>query len=373
LIQHAQDARPYALLAAVATANLLLLVRFLVGRSPRLGFWWVATAFLVVATHYYGIFFLAGQGLALLILRPEPLRSWLPAGIAAGAMTGALVLAAVGRASGDFGARYVFGITAMPGVVWSLLTGYTLMPTSEDLHLLGGTRAVLPYLPIALATVPAFLVVAVAGLHGMRREGRVVLLASFAVALLAPFAYRLAAGVGVHPRYFAAAVAPVLIVIGTGMALDRSARGVATLVLLAITSWATYLHLRDTAHGREDLRAAGQWLDANVPPDEEILVTSAEMEVLARFTWPDRRFRRYPESRSLVDPAQVPQLVAGFPIADRSRAIFLVGRAWITDRDGVLQSALADAYPACPGTDVRGIRIHCFQPPAAATVTAASR
>ncbi|MCC6849262.1 MAG: glycosyltransferase family 39 protein [Deltaproteobacteria bacterium] len=373
LIQHAQDARPYALLAAVATANLLLLVRFLVRRSPRLGFWWAASAFAVVATHYYGIFFLAGQGLALLILRPEPVRSWLPAGIVTGASCGALVLAAVGRASGDFGASYVFGITAIPGVVWSLLTGYTLMPTSEDLHAFGGTRAALPYLPVALATLPAFALVAAEGLRTMRREGRVLLLASFTVALSAPFAYRLAAGVGVHPRYFAAAIAPTLVVIGAGMVFDRSARGLATVVVLVVLSAATFLHLRDTAHGREDLRAAGRWLDTNVPFDEEILVTSAEMEVLARFTWPDRKFRRYPASGGLIDPARVPELVAAFPVAGRARAIFLVGRAWVTDRDGALQAALAGAYPSCPGVEVRGIRILCFQPRSTATVAAADR
>ncbi|MCC6763998.1 MAG: glycosyltransferase family 39 protein [Deltaproteobacteria bacterium] len=372
LIQHAQDARPYALLAAVATANLLILVRFLVGRSPRLGFWWVASAFVVVATHYYGIFFLAGQGLALLILRPAPVRGWLPAGVVAAGLCGALVLTAVGRASGDFGARYVFGITAMPGVVWSLLTGYALMPTSEDLHALGGTRAMLPYLPVALPTLPAFALVAAAGLRTMRREGRVLLLAIFTVALCAPFAYRLAAGVGVHPRYFAAAIAPVVVVTGAGMVLDRSARGIATAVLLVIMSAATFLHLWDTTHGREDLRAAGRWLDANVPPDEEILVTSSEMEVLARFTWPGRKFRRYPDGRGLVDPARVRALVEAFPMADRARAIYLVGRAWVTDRDGALQAALVDAYPSCPGIDVRGIRIYCFRPRSTATANVAA-
>lgn len=371
LVQHAQDARPYAPLAAIATANLLLLMRFLTGRAPRLGFWWVVTGIGVVATHFFGIFFLAGEGLALLILRPQPIRSWLPAGLVAGALSGGLVLLALGRAPRNFSAEYVFGITAMPGVIWSLLTGYTLMPTSEELHMLG-PRAVLPSLPIAIATLPAFGIAATAGIRALRSEARVVLLASFGVALLAPFGYRLAAGAGVHPRYFAAAVAPVLIVTGVGMTVDRlrGVHGVAAVVLALVMSWATFLHLHDTTHGREDLRAAGRWLDANVPPNEEILVTSVEMEALARFTWPNRRFRLYPDDRGPVAPDRIPELVERFPFDDRPRSIFLVGRSWLTDRDGKLQAALTASYRACPGTDVRGIRIYCFEPRSTAVAAA---
>jgi mannosyltransferase len=363
LVQHAQDARPYALLSAFAVADLLLLIRFVMGRSPRLGVWWVVLAFAVVATHFYGIFFLAGQGLALLILRPQPIRSWLPAAAVAGLLCGGTVVAAALRASGAFAGQYVFGVTAVPGVVWSLLAGYTLMPTSEELHELG-SRAVLPHLPLALAALPAFLVVTLAGLRRLDARGRAVLLASFGVALLVPFFYRAAAGAGVHPRYFAAAVAPLLMLTAIGMAPHepKSARGVATLVLGVVMLVATALHLRDTGHGREDVLAAGKWLDAHVPNDEEILVTSGEMEHLASFHWPKRRFRLYPPERSAIPAARVASLAEHLPFPGEGRAIFLVGRAWLTDPDGRLQTALAERYPPCPGTEVYGIRILCFRP-----------
>jgi 4-amino-4-deoxy-L-arabinose transferase-like glycosyltransferase len=362
LIQHAQDARPYALLATFATTDLLLLVRFVQGRSARLGVLWVACAFAVVATHYYGIFFLAGQGLALLILRPLPLRSWLPAGVVAGALCAVLVLSALHHAQGVFAGQYVFGLSAMPGVVWSMLTGYTLMPTSEELHSLG-PRAVLPFLPIALAALPAFLVVTWAGLRQIGSAGRVVLVTTFAVALVAPFVYRLAAGAGVHPRYFAAAIAPILVVTAVGMTPHdwRSGRGAASIVLVLAMLYASFLHLRDTAHGREDIRGAGQWLEANVPEDEEILITSTEMEILARFHWPNRRFRLYPSDKGTVTPTEIPEAVADLPFDDRSRSIFIVGRAWLSDPDGKLQTALADRYSTCSNVNLPGIRIHCYQ------------
>ncbi len=371
LIQHAQDARPYALLSALALAHLLLLARFVVGRSPRLGFWWASLALAVVATHYYGIFFLAGQGLALLLLWRRPLSTWLPAGLVTGVCCGVLVLAAARNASGAFAGEYVFGVTAVPGVIWSMLTGYTLLPTSEQLHALGPS-AILPDLPVALAALPAFAIVALAGLRALDVPGRIVVLSTFCTALLLPFLYRLAAGAGVHPRYFAAAMGPLLIVMAIGMSLDRSrlARTASTVVLTLVMVYATVLHLRDTGHGREDVAAAGRWLDANVPPDEEILITSNEMEVLARFHWPNRRFRSFPAGKGVVTADRIPALVEEFPFPGGRRSIFVVGRAWLTDPEGRLQTALTERYAECPGTDVDGIRIHCFQPAAGSAMAA---
>ena len=51
-------------------------------------------------------------------------------------------------------------------------------------------------------------------------------------------------------------------------------RTLAAGVLGIVMLYATLLHLRDTAHGREDVAAAGAWLDANVPATEEILVSN---------------------------------------------------------------------------------------------------
>jgi uncharacterized membrane protein len=374
LIQHGQDARPYAMLAAFAVADFLVLLRFVTGRTRRLGVLWVALAVAVIETHYYGIFFLAGQGLALLLLRPQPLRSWLPAGAVAGGLCAAAVLAAARKASGIFAGQYVLGITALPGVVWSMLTGYTLMPTSEALHALG-PRAILPDLPLALLAAPAFALVAWYALRRLDARARITILVTFGVALLLPFAYRLVAGAGVHPRYFAAAFAPLAVFVATGMAPDepRTPRGVATIVLALVMLYATALHLSDPAHGREDVIAAGRWLDANVPADEEILITSVEMEHLARFHWPQRRFRLFPSQHRALDPAEIPAVADAMPFATPERAIFMVGRAWISDPDGELQKELAERYPACPGTDVRGIRILCFRPQDDTTVARARR
>jgi hypothetical protein len=136
---------------------------------------------------------------------------------------------------------------------------------------------------------------------------------------------------------------------------------------------ATVLHLADPAHGREDVIAAGRWLDANVPPDEEILITSTEMEHLARFHWPQRHFRLFPTERGAITPDEVANVADSLPFTTPERSIFIVGRAWLSDPDGRLQKELAERYQSCPGADVRGIRILCFKPQPQTTTVARVR
>lgn len=371
LVQHAQDARPYALLAAVGAAHLLVLLRFVAGRTSRLDVIWVLGAVAVIGTHYYGIFFLFGQGLALLALHARPLRSWLPAGSVAGLVCAAAVAGAAVATPGQFGGEYTLGPTALPGVVWSLLTGYTLLPTSEALHEIG-IRAIIPDLPFALVTLPAFVVIVVAGLRATEHRVRTVLVVTFLTTLVCPFVVRVVGGVGIHPRYFAAAFAPFILVLAAGVAQagGRDVRTAAAVGLTVVMTIAMMLHLHNTSHGREDVAAAGQWLDANVPPGEEILVTSGEMAVLARFHWPNRRFRLYPDRGDTPIPSDtVGDIADALPFPGRDRAIFIFGRAWLTDPTGAFQTRLSQRYPGCGGTEVSGIRILCLRPREAAVAT----
>ena len=371
LVQHAQDARPYALLAAVGTAHLLVLLRFVAGRSTRLDALWVLGAVAVIGTHYYGIFFLFGQGLALLLLHPQPIRSWLPAGAVAGLLCVSVVAGAALATPGQFAGEYTLGPAALPGVVWSLMTGYTLLPTSEALHEIG-IRAIIPDLPFALVTLPAFVVIVVAGLRAIEPRTRIVLVVTFLTALLSPFAVRAFAGAGIHPRYFAAAFAPFMLVLAAGVAQGegRDLRTVSAVALTVVMTVAMMLHLHNTSHGREDVVAAGRWLDANVPPDEEILVTSGEMAVLARFHWPNRRFRLYPDRGDTAIPTDaISDMADALPFAGRDHAIFIFGRAWLTDPTGAFQTTLSQRYPGCGGTEVSGIRILCLRPRADAVAS----
>lgn len=192
----------------------------------------------------------------------------------------------------------------------------------------------------------------------MEPTTRAVLLIPLVTLFAAPFAAQLVLGVAVNPRYFIAVVPGLFIWLAAGAA-QRPIAGWLLAVVLAI---GLLQHLADPAHGREDIRAATHWLDEHVPREEEILVTSSEMEFLARFHWPERPWRLWPPARVVADPGNAVRLAADFPPpAAGSRRIFLLGREWLTDPTGALVRAVQARYRECPGTSVRGIRILCFE------------
>ena len=87
------------------------------------------------------------------------------------------------------------------------------------------------------------------------------------------------------------------------------------MTLTVVMLIASILHLADPSHGREQVYAAGKWLDANIPIGEEILVTSEEMAILARFHWPNRLFTAYPYRRTMVGRANADQVAADLPFS----------------------------------------------------------
>lgn len=362
LIHHGQEARMYALVGALAAGQLLLLARFVTGRTRRLGTAFVLTAAALVGTHYYGVFLVAAEMLVLLILHPRPLVSWLPAWCASGlAIVGSLLLAAL-LATHRTGGTYQPGLEALPGIVWSLLSGYALLPGSAALHR-DGARAALLYLPLALPGLAALAVTAAIGVHAAERRARLVLLTTLGVTLLGPAAVGLVMpGVGMNPRYAVAGMPALLVTLGIGAAASHGRRVamLAATALGAIMLVGSALHVAQPLDGREDIRAAGRWLNAHVPVDEQILVTSRDMETVATFHWPARRFQLYPGPHTTVGPANLPAIADGLPFGDAERVFYLLGRAWDSDPGDLLPPALAERYGTCPGTEVEGIRILCF-------------
>lgn len=98
-------------------------------------------------------------------------------------------------------------------------------------------------------------------------------------------------------------------------------------------------------------------------PGEEILVTSNELAYLAAFHWPTRRFRVYPDRRTVMGAENVGMVAAGLPFTNGDRVIYLIGRAWASDPAGALPPVLLERYPSCPGAEVRGIQMLCLVRP----------
>lgn len=363
LLHHAQEARMYPLLSALAAASLLLLARYLRGRVSGLGATFIIVNLLLLATHYYSMFFVGAVLLVLLLRHRRPWSSWLPAGAISALFVLGLMLLAVLVAGHTSGAVYKTGFLAFPGVIWSMLSGYTLMPSPAELHV-EGVRAVLPFLPVALlCAVPACLL-AVSGVRALDSDARLVLLTTFLIPVLAPFMVSLVfPGVSINPRYAMPAAPAMLALFGIAIARGYQAHftiRLSSLILIAVMATGTVRHLITPGHGREDIRAAGKWLDAHVPTDEPVVVTSFEMQLLAAIRWPDRKFVLYPDRNTIATRKNAAALASALPRTAPGRTVYLFGRSWLSDPGNALRDDLVKDYKQCPGLEARGIRILCL-------------
>lgn len=364
LLQHAQDARMYALMGALAAANTLLLSRLLTGQSQKLGGAFFLVNLALLATHYYGVIFVGAEVLALLVVAPGRWRSWVTATVASSVLVLGPLLCAKFLATPTAGGSYEMGLLALPGLIWSLISGYTLLPSSAELHA-QGVRSVIAYLPIAIPGLVAVLILFGATVRSMSTKSLLMLTILIAVIVLGPFAVGLLFPVGINPRYAMAGVPALLVLLAAGspVASGQWVRAAAAAVLMVVLLIASTWQLADPGHGREDVYAVGKWLDVNVPKEEEILVGSEELAILVRFHWPDRRFRVYPPRRVMVGRANAEQVADELPVSSLSaRTIYLYGREWLYDPNGELLKVLKNRPYACPGTDVRGIRVLCVPP-----------
>src|SRR5262249_37857110 len=119
LVQHGQEARMYGLVTLGAAANLASLAAWLHGTPPRLGLGFVASGLVLAGSHYYTVFFLGGEVLALIFLWRKPVAGWLPAAGATAAIGLAAFASAALLASHEAGGSYALGPLAAPGAVWA--------------------------------------------------------------------------------------------------------------------------------------------------------------------------------------------------------------------------------------------------------------
>ncbi|HYD46842.1 MAG TPA: glycosyltransferase family 39 protein [Terriglobales bacterium] len=360
LIHHGQEARAYAVIALLATSHFLLVLRFLQSDSRRLRWGFGLTGAMLAWTHYYSAVFVAAQLLTVLVAAPRRWRQWLPGAVIASAGCSSAALAAMVYAQREAGGGYELGPAATAGVLWGLLTEYTLLPSSEELHA-HGVPAAWRYLPAALLAALCVVPLAWWGLQRLKPQLRVAALASIAAVVIVPYAISLVMAVGSHPRYASPALAPMLLVMTAAICHPRRRRlarvalaGVALLMVIA-----SGRHLVDPGHGREDVRGAQAWLRDHFGPSGEVVVMSEEMAQLARFHWPERSVRTYPRPRLMVTPDNAAELAEQLPLAE-GKAVFVIGREWVADPKELLERELRRRYAQCGEHNVRGIRILCL-------------
>ena len=334
LLHHAQEARMYPLMSALTAASIILLARFLKGHSSRLGIGFVLANLALLTTHYYAMFIVSAVIIVVLLFQRQPISAWLPAISVTVLGVMGLMLAAILVASHHSGASYDIGLLAMPGVGWSVLSGYTLLPSAEELHAIGA-RAAFPYLVLAVPAIIPLGIGVVAGIIVMDREARLLILITIAIPLLAPFIVRIIfPEVSINPRYVMSAAPSFLVLLAVGLAHGfrrNNAVKISAFLLGGIMIAGSARHHLTPGHGREDIYAAGFWLDKYVPVDEEILVTSDEMYHLARFHWPDRRFYLYPARKIVANRENAAEIINALPFPQANRVVYIFGRTWLSD------------------------------------------
>jgi hypothetical protein len=367
-VHHGQEARMYAVVLCLAAAHALLLVRAVDRADQRLGPGFVVIGWMLAAMHHYAALFVAAE-LAVIALRVRRTPRW-PAMRPVLALTAAVPMAAFAAAAlvarHQGGGRYALGLAALPGSVWAMVGGYALLPSAESLHG-DGVRTALAYAPVAALGLSALAVVAARGWRALAARDRMALGIPLVVALALPFAAHLVADVGLNPRYAAAGFPMLIAWLAAGMPsrLARNGASAAAVALIAIMGAGTAWHFADPGHGREDVAGAAQWLDANVAPDQPLLVTSFEMEILARHHWPGHALQLYPDFNVAVAADTAEQIAAALPFHGAPRVYYVFGRAWVSDPQGALRRALLARYNSCMGARVRGIDILCLEAPGA--------
>lgn len=375
LVHHGQEARMYALVAALAAVSIWLLLRYLSGRSQRLGIAFALTNLALVATHYYTVFLIAGALAALMLTRPLAWRDWaLPAAlsIVGAAVVSYVALVLTKQSSGEV---YGFSLYAVPGVLWSLLAGYVFLPSAEELHS-GHLGAVRPYLPWMLAGGLSAAALGVAGLSRLPKDKATIVGLILLAVLVGPFAVAAVfSKISLNPRYFTAAVPLLLAILAAGLVAATARRWllVPAIALLCVLASANAMHLAEPGQKREDIPAAGSWIESHLSADTPLLVTSDEMVSLAQYHWPQRRVLPYPARNVVVDASQAPVVADALPFGGRERIGYVFGRSWLSDPQSALEQRVAACFASCGSASFRGIRVYCVMNRAPDALTPAAR
>lgn len=362
LVHTGQEARMYALMGMLAAWSILLAARYINLESRRPGVLFAIANVAALATHYYSVFFVGSVLLTLVLFRPRDWRRWLPETLICVAAIGLVVVVGLFLTQQSSGEIYQFGLFAVPGSLWALVAGYALLPSSVDLH--GhGLLAVWPYAAGAsLGMIPVGYV-AWQGWRRLNLTARALIVVGIGCTVLGPFLVSLVfSKISFNPRYLAPSMPFVLLLLAAGMPQYGAPRlmRLAGIALVAVMLFGTAAELSNPGGKREDLIAAAAWLDANVPRNEEIAVTSDEMYSLALYHWPQRRLIEYPHRKLSATVANARSIAAEMPFSG-DRRVYVMGRSWLSDPEGALEAELRKRYDSCGGAAVRGVKILCLR------------
>ncbi len=270
LLWYGQEARPYALWAALALLHYYLLLRLVQPARQHKRLWagYLLITLLHLSSHYYAIFVLPVHALALffLLLPRYRLRALLiGSGILAVGAAIALRLATIVLGQGGGGN---FSPIALPILLADLLNAFS-MGLSVDIDdvrwlnwvfgglMLIGLSAAIRTRPAIRAggwLLPALIAVPITAVMLMNQIQPGYMNARHLSLLVGFYVLAAAGGLGVIWRY------------------QRYASGVLTAILVAGMLYSTYKYFTAPQYSKDDYRAMGRYLETNLLPGDLLLL-----------------------------------------------------------------------------------------------------
>jgi mannosyltransferase len=256
LVWYSQEARPYSLLALAAAVSLLAYGHARRGSRAALEAWAVAAAALV-SLHYFGVFLMAAEAVALLVaLRPR----WRPVALALipSVVVGLLLVPfAVRQHSHDVNRNWIAGFS-LPVRIEEAAEGAVVGPSPpfDRLWLAGAAVVALAAVLVATRTDAA------------DRRVALILAAIGAAAVIAPLGIALVGTDAFLSRYLIAALIPLALALAVGLGASRPAAPglVATAALAVVSIIAVVTVARDPGLQRPDWRAVAAAVDDAAGP-----------------------------------------------------------------------------------------------------------
>lgn len=362
-IWYSQEVRNYAFVMLFSAASSLLAWRILTGVRRR---WilYVLSSAAAIYSNLSGIFVVAGHSLFAALdpgVRGRTLLRWALAVCLVAVLFAPFgIVGVMGWVSVDEVAERVtlapaaaeeelvrgsttFTPMAVPYSVFAMTYGYSLGPSTRELHVLDPLEAYAPHLWLVVPAGVVAAVVLVAGLLSLCRERRRVL---FSVCLaLTPLAGAAILGLfNVKPynvRYVAVVFPVLMAIMGAGVArLGR--RGVllwGVVVLFCLVSvWGYYF---DPRHAREDIRGVARYVEANERPGDVVLVPVVPHLFSFYFEGESDRHVLYKgQVRTAEDIAEnVRKATAG-----HERLWFVDSRLWFIDEKRLIPAHLGESF-----------------------------
>jgi len=315
LVQHAQEARPYAMLIFLSSLQTVLLLGLtgeaLEHRAGRSWAFWIVTgvaSFASILTMLYSAGLAAGDLVAGRDWR-DWLRRWVPAVIASIPALVFFLGSRVSSAPSDAQVTKLGGSVLRNAVfaVYGTLVGTSYGPPIQRLQASAGVRTLLDYWPAltVFALVAAALVVA--GVVALRR-GRptaaqrhhaTLLAVALAVSYVLMIAFTAVTRLNWQPRHSFFLVVPVALllplpVVAWGVGADEGAAGAAArrwrpaaaallVALAALNVYSLAHYYGDTAYARDDYRAAARYISSASGPGRPAVLLNGVRQLLAYY------------------------------------------------------------------------------------------